>query len=230
MPRGFGGIKAAFHGDFAVEAAAEVLFERIGGHNILQQQRQIERLFIGVDAAGELELPFFQQLRGQIRNAHQTIIVYGEFAQQGAHRYAACISGRCGAVEQVDRAFQRQAFCKCRHHGGVKIQLGFGQAGNKGLRVDAVALNLNMVDFFIQLFGKRMQHGLCIEADAFAGKMGACAHILQAAAQAQVVFHADVVEHAGAVESAVERKRRLQAERDAAGRHAPRRLQVLHVQ
>ena len=66
LPRGFGGIKAAFHGDFAVEAAAEVLFERIGGHNILQQQRQIERLLIGVDAAGELELPFFQQLRGEV--------------------------------------------------------------------------------------------------------------------------------------------------------------------
>ena len=87
-----------------------------------------------------------------------------------------------------------------------------------------------MVDFFIQFFSKRVQHGFCIEADAFAGKMGARAHILQAAAQTQVVFHADVVEHAGAVESAVERKRRLQAERDAAGRHAPRRLQVLHVQ
>ena len=87
-----------------------------------------------------------------------------------------------------------------------------------------------MVDFFIQFFGKRVQHGLCIEADAFAGKMGAGVHILQAAAQTHMIFHADVVEHTGAVESTVERKRRLQAERDAAGRHAPRRLQVLHIQ
>ncbi len=112
-----------------------------------------------------------------------------------------------------------------------KIQLGFGQADDKGLRVDAVALNLDMVDFFIQFFSKRVQHGFCIEADAFAGKMGARAHILQAAARNASWFSTLMSSSTPVLSKAPSSaKRRLQAERDAAGRHAPRRLQVLHVQ
>lgn len=148
-----GGIKAAFHTVISPLRLPLRFCLSASAATISCSSSAKSSACLSVLMLPESELPFFQQLRGE----SEMVIKPSSFTVNSPSKVRTGMppaSAGAAAVEQIDRAFQRQAFCECRHHGGVKNQLGFGQASDKGLRVDAVALDLDMVDFSIQFFNK----------------------------------------------------------------------------
>ena len=82
-------------------------------------------------------------------------------------------------VSQIDGAFQRETGRDGGHYSGIKIEIGFRCAGDKGLRIEAVAFDGNVADDFIERVAERVDLGVGSEFDALAGQMAVELDVLQ---------------------------------------------------
>ena len=128
-------------------------------------------MFFSIGAAAEADAAFFQQGGFGFADHQYTVFIDGEVGQQAAYRNTALIGGSGLVVSQIDGAFQREAGRDGGNNSGIKIEIGFRCAGDKGLRIEAIAFEGNVADDFIQRVAERVDLGVGSEFDAFTGQV-----------------------------------------------------------